>query len=85
MIDIELLKPANTVWVLHNNRPISFVSQRVERLSTSNGTQINIAGGCFSIPADKCYFSKMELIEDQINYWNDMRLHEIVSMSHQSS
>jgi hypothetical protein len=78
MIDIELLKPGNTVCVVHNNRPQSFVSQRIDRLTTSNGTQINITGGAFSIPADKCFFSEMELIEDQINYWRDMRLNKII-------
>lgn len=78
MIDIEKFKIGTAVWVVHNNRPVSFVSHRIEHLSTSNGGQINIAGATWSIPADQCYLTEMELIEAQINYWRDLRLLRIV-------
>lgn len=77
MIDIELLKEGQTVWVLHENRIVSFVSCGIHKLHTASGTQINIKGAIYSFPADHCYSSEMELIEAQIEYWRDRRLFAI--------
>ncbi len=78
MIDIEKLKEGQTVWILNRNKPESFISKGIIEHKMASGIQINVLGECFNVPADYCYFSEMELIEDQINYWRDMRLMKIV-------
>ncbi len=78
MIDIEKLKDGNEVWFVLENRAASFISHGIRKHITDSGTQINVFGRNYDIPADWCYFSEMELIEEQINYWRDMRLNKIV-------
>lgn len=80
MIDIEKLKPGNEVWVLHNNRTKKLVIKSLEKIILASGVQYNIIDKDFftTRPACLCYSSEMDLIEEQINYWHDMRLNKIV-------
>lgn len=78
MIDIETLKPGTTVWILHQNRPTKLVMERLEKLISESGVHYHVAGSGYSVPADWCFSTELELIENEINYWRDMRLYVIV-------
>lgn len=78
MIDIEVLKPGMDVWILNNNRPVKLVMERLDKLISAHGVQYNVVDGAYSVPADWCFATEMELIEAQINYWRDYRLAKIV-------
>lgn len=69
MIDIDSFKIGSEVWIVHNNRPYSFVSHHIHKLSS----QVNIAGGGFSIPADHCFLAEMDLINAQCQYWQELK------------
>lgn len=81
MIDVEQFEKGKEVWFVHQNRLASFISHTIKKYNTTSGFQINIIGSGYDIPADWCYYSKIECIEAQVNYWRDMRLNEIVKDS----
>jgi len=83
MIDIEMVKPGQEVWILVQRCPTKLVVERLDKLHSDTGVKYNVVAGAYSTPVDWCYSSKMELIEDQINYWNDHRLHFILNCDHQ--
>ena len=78
MIDIETLKPGTPVWILHQNRPVKFVMRKLEKIISDSGVSYHVEGEGYSVPADWCFSTELELIENEINYWRDMRLNYIV-------
>jgi hypothetical protein len=78
MIDIEKLKDGSEIWFLHQNRPASFISEGIRKYISMSGIHFNVMGRDCDLPADHCYFSEMELIDDQLDYWRDMKLMKIV-------
>lgn len=78
MIDIEKLKDGSEIWFVHQNRPVSIISHGIRKYISESGIQINVVGRDCDLPADLCYFSEMELIDDQLDYWRDMKLMKIV-------
>lgn len=78
MIDIENFEEGTEVWCVHNNKPREFIGLEIIEYSTASGSQFNVLGVEFDVPADHCYLSKKELIGAQINYWREMGLNEIV-------
>jgi len=84
MIDFENLKEGSEIWLVYKNRPTCVVYKGFIRLSTSGGYHINavcsfsVLGVPFETPVDYCYLTELECIEEQVNYWHDMRLNRIL-------
>lgn len=82
MIDIEKLQPGMEVWITHQNSPLKLIMQRLDKLISANGVQFNVVDGAFSVPADWCFLTEIELIQSQLNYWQDLKFNKVVGCSH---
>ena len=81
MIDEEKIKVGHSLWCLYNNRPLKIIVHDILFRLFDWGVQVDVVGygeNAVNIPIEWCYFTGMELIKDQNNYWCDMRLMKIV-------